>query len=336
MFTFEPVFKDYIWGGSAMLLFKGLSDVPDSQSGHSEYLSMQHKTIAESWELSHIDKNFSIVANGSMTGQTIDDLIINFGEHLLGKNVKKRFGHTFPLLIKFIDANDNLSIQVHPNDQLAQQRHQSFGKTEMWYVVKATPDAFLYSGFSQQIDADEYVRRIKDNRILDVLKKYSVKAGDVFFLPAGRIHAIGSGCFVAEIQQTSNITYRIYDYKRKDASGNERPLHTEWAKDAIDYTVYPDYKTHYNSIENEAVKLVQCPYFTTNLLNITLPIHRNYASLESFIIYICTRGRAILTDNKSNTLPIRQGQVVLIPANTNHLTLEPTEPATFLETYIDD
>lgn len=319
-FTFKPIFKEIIWGGTDILPYKGYP--PTSEK------------IGESWELSHVDNNFSIVANGELEGKTIDELIKEYGATLLGKKVLDQFGTTFPLLIKFIDARDNLSIQVHPDDKLAKERHHSFGKTEMWYVVKATPDAILYSGFSQQIDADEYVRRVENNTIMDVLKKYNVKTGDVFFLPAGRVHAIGSGCFIAEIQQTSNVTYRIYDYNRKDANGNERELHTELAKDAIDYTLYPDYKTQYTPTDNEATPLIQCKYFTTNLLKLNETKVRNFASLDSFVIYICMEGKAILKDNKGNELSIKQGQTVLIPADTEALSIEPEQASKLLETYI--
>ena len=321
MFIFKPIFKEIIWGGTDILPFKGLP--ADSRK------------IGESWELSHVEQNYSIVANGALAGKTIDELINEYGSQLLGAKVFNRFGHTFPLLIKFIDARDNLSIQVHPDDQLAQRRHQSFGKTEMWYVVKASSDAILYSGFSEAINADEYVRRVKDDSIMDVLKKYDVAAGDVFFLPAGRVHAIGSGCFIAEIQQTSNITYRIYDYNRKDTNGNKRELHTELAKDAIDYTTLPDYKTTYQNLENAPIPLSQCPYFTTNLLNLTHSIKRDFSSIDSFIIFICTRGKALLNDNKGNTLAVKQGQTILIPADTERLTIDPILPTTFLETYIE-
>ena len=320
MFTFKPIYKEMIWGGTDILPYKGFPE--------------DTRKIGESWELSHVEQNFSVVANGCKAGKTIDELIKEYGNLLLGDKVVKQFGHTFPLLIKFIDARDNLSIQVHPNDQLAKVRHQSFGKTEMWFVVKAAPNAFLYSGFSKQIDADEYVRRVENGSLMEVLQKYNVKAGDVFFLPAGRVHAIGSGCFIAEIQQTSNVTYRIYDYNRKDANGNERELHTEWAKDAIDYTVYPNYKTPYTAIENEATRLVQCPYFTTNLLHFTQAKKRDFASLDSFIVYICTEGKALLKDNKENTLPVQQGQTILIPANTEYLAIEPEQSAKFMETYL--
>ena len=226
-YLFQPILKEIIWGGTDIRPFKGMTPTQEK--------------IGESWELSHVDGDFSVVAYGADKGKTIDELIREYGESLLGAGVMKRFGTRFPLLIKFIDARDDLSIQVHPDDALAEKRHHSFGKTEMWYVIKATPDAALYCGFSQPIDVDEYVRRVEDNSIMEVLKRYNVTAGDVFFLPAGRVHAIGAGCFIAEIQQTSNITYRIYDYNRKGADGKGRELHTELAKDAIDYTFQSDY-----------------------------------------------------------------------------------------------
>ncbi|MDR2920585.1 MAG: class I mannose-6-phosphate isomerase [Tannerella sp.] len=319
-FVFKPILKEIIWGGTDIRPFKGL-EPSDAK-------------IGESWELSHVEGNYSIVANGSLEGKTIDELIESYGAKLLGKKVMDQFGKTFPLLIKFIDARDNLSIQVHPDDELAQKRHQSFGKTEMWYVVKAAPDAILYSGFSSQIDADEYVRRVADNTIMDVLQCYEVKEGDVFFLPAGRVHAIGAGCFIAEIQQTSNITYRIYDYNRKDANGNGRELHTELAKDAIDYTVSDDYRTHYQSKKDEPVELVQCKYFTTNLLDIDQPMNRDFSLIDSFVVYICMDGTASICDDKGNELTVHQGQTVLIPAEVQHVSINPSPEAKFMETYI--
>ena len=284
--TFEPILKSVIWGGSEICPFKGLKETRDG--------------IGESWELSHVEGNYSVVANGELAGKSLDELIKTYGPQLVGKQVMERFGTTFPLLIKFIDARDNLSIQVHPDDELAKKRHGSFGKTEMWYVIKASEKATLYSGFSQQIDADEYVRRVQDNTIMDVLKRYDVKAGDVFFLPAGRVHAIGAGCFIAEIQQTSNITYRIYDYNRKGADGKPRELHTELAKDAIDYTVYPDYRTPYVPEKNAQVSLAECRYFTTNLFNIDEVVERDFETLDSFVVYICMEGEASISDDKGN------------------------------------
>ena len=320
-FTFKPIFKEIIWGGTDILSYKNMP--ADSRK------------IGESWELSHVDDNFSVVANGSLAGKTIDEVIKEYGERLLGRKVFSRSGANFPLLIKFIDARDDLSIQVHPDDQLAKERHNSLGKTEMWYVVKATPDAALYSGFSQQIDAGEYVSRVADNSIMDVLQKYNVKAGDVFFLPAGRVHAIGAGCFIAEIQQTSNITYRIFDYNRKDAKGNERELHTELAKDAIDYTLYPDYRTQYTPAENEVTELAKCSYFTTNLLAVNEKISRDLSDVDSFVVYICMEGKSLLKDNKGNILQVQQGQTVLIPADTDNISIEPEHNSRFLETYIE-
>lgn len=319
-FIFKPILKEIIWGGTDIRPFKGLEP--------------SEAKIGESWELSNVEGNASVVANGELEGKTIDDLIDAYGEKLLGKKVMDQFGKVFPLLIKFIDARDNLSIQVHPDDELAQKRHQSFGKTEMWYVVKAAPEAILYSGFSKQIDADEYVRRVADNTIMDVLQCYKVKEGDVFFLPAGRVHAIGAGCFIAEIQQTSNITYRIYDYNRKDADGNGRELHTELAKDAIDYTVSNDYRTHYTAQKDEPVELAHCKYFTTNLLELDKLMKRDFSSIDSFVVYICMGGNAVISDDKGNELTVHQGQTVLIPAEAQSVSINPSPSAKFMETYI--
>lgn len=319
-YLFQPILKEIIWGGTDIRPFKGMTPTQEK--------------IGESWELSHVDGDFSVVTYGADKGKTIDELIREYGESLLGSEVMKRFGTRFPLLIKFIDARDDLSIQVHPDDVLAEKRHHSFGKTEMWYVIKATPDAALYCGFSQPIDADEYVRRVEDNSIMEVLKRYNVTAGDVFFLPAGRVHAIGAGCFIAEIQQTSNITYRIYDYNRKGADGKGRELHTELAKDAIDYTFQSDYRTHYTSQPGAAVELVQCPYFTTRLLETETPMMRDYATLDSFVVYICMAGSVELRDDNGNELTVSQGQTVLFPATTQSVTLKPAPQTKLLETYI--
>lgn len=319
-YLFQPILKEIIWGGTDIRPFKGMTPTQEK--------------IGESWELSHVDGDFSVVTYGADKGKTIDELIREYGESLLGAGVMKRFGTRFPLLIKFIDAWDDLSIQVHPDDVLAEKRHHSFGKTEMWYVIKATPDAALYCGFSQPIDADEYVRRVEDNSIMEVLKRYDVTAGDVFFLPAGRVHAIGAGCFIAEIQQTSNITYRIYDYNRKGADGKGRELHTELAKDAIDYTFQSDYRTHYTPQPGAAVELVQCPYFTTRLLETETPMMRDYATLDSFVVYICMAGSVELRDDNGNELTVSQGQTVLFPATTQSVTLKPAPQAKLLETYI--
>ena len=318
--TFKPILKSVIWGGSQICPFKGITPTEEG--------------VGESWELSHVDDNFSVVAEGELANKSLDELIKEYGKELVGGKVMERFGSRFPLLIKFIDARDNLSILGHPDDELAKVRHNSFGKTEMWYVIKADKGASLYSGFSQQIDKEEYVKRVENNTIMDVLKKYDVSEGDVFFLPAGRVHAIGAGCFIAEIQQTSNITYRIYDYNRKDKNGNTRELHTELAKDAIDYTLYPDYRTHYKAHTNATVNLADCKYFTTNLIELDTVMVRDFEELDSFVVYICMEGSATLRDSNGYEIRIHQGQTALIPANNKTVAIIPAPKAKFLEAYI--
>ena len=319
-FKFTPLLKSMIWGGNRIASYKGIA--------------VDRSDIGESWELSGVKGDESVVAEGEYAGMTLPELIGQLKGELVGHAVYERHGTEFPLLVKFIDARQDLSIQVHPNDVLARMRHGKNGKTEMWYVIKAEKGAGLYSGFSEQIDAEEYVKRVENNTIMDVLQRYDVNEGDVFFLPAGRVHAIGAGCFIAEIQQTSNITYRIYDYNRKDVNGNGRELHTELAKDAIDYTLYPDYRTHYKGHTNATVELADCKYFTTNLLDLDTIMVRNFSELDSFVVYICMAGKASIRDNKGNEIFVHQGQTVLIPADTEVITISPAPGAKFMETYI--
>ena len=319
-FKFEPLLRPMIWGGSDICKFKEITPL---EAG-----------IGESWEVSDFPDSMSVVANGELAGKSLHDLIVAHGSDLMGKHVYERFGNRFPLLVKFIDACNDLSIQVHPDDVLAKERHQSFGKTEMWYVVNAREGAGLYSGFSTPITPDEYVERVKKNTFMDVLTRYQVKAGDVFFLPAGRVHAIGSGLFVAEIQQTSDVTYRIYDYNRLDKEGNRRELHTELAKDAINYEVLPTYQTEYVHQENQAVDLVDCTYFHTNLLELNEPAERQLKALDSFVIYICVAGKGELKDAAGNLIEIRQGESVLVPAIDADLTIVPSGEMKLLEVYI--
>ena len=318
---FKPILKSVIWGGSDICRFKQIKPVQDG--------------IGESWEISGVPHSVSVIANGPLAGESLDQLLVRTKEQLVGKRNYDRFGDTFPLLIKFIDARDDLSIQVHPDDRLAKERHDSFGKTEMWYVIHAAPGAFLYSGFDQQITPDEYIQTIQDNTFTDKLKKHDVKKGDVFFLPAGRVHAIGAGCFIAEIQQTSDITYRIYDFDRRDAAGNPREFHTELAKEAIDFKLHSSYKTDYEQNKNHPVKLVSCPYFTTHLLEIDRQMERSYETLDSFVIYICMEGSCLLQDNKGNRVTLRQGETLLLPAGTASVTIQPGEVTRLLETFIE-
>lgn len=321
MYKFRPILKSLIWGGEKIAPYKGIDT--------------DMKAIGESWEISGVKGNESVVAGGVDDGMTIPELIARDKESLLGKKNFNRFGMEFPLLIKFIDARQDLSIQVHPDDTLAWERHQSKGKTEMWYVVDADNGARLRSGFAKQVTPDEYEKSIADNTITDLLKEYDIHKGDLFFLPAGRIHSIGAGAFIAEIQQTSNITYRIYDFNRLDDKGNPRELHTELSKDAIDYTVLPDYRTYYEACDNKRVPLVSCDYFTTSLLKLTEQYEMQLANLDSFVILICTAGNGTITDNKGNSAEIRQGESILIPADVEGLKIEVNEKLELLTSWID-
>ena len=309
---FNPIFKSMIWGGDKLRQYKTIDT--------------DQKNIGESWELSGVPGNESVVSNGEFAGRTITELIAEYGSDLLGRKVYETYGENFPLLIKFIDARDDLSIQVHPDDAMAQAVHgQPFGKTEMWYVVSADKDAHLMSGLSAEITPEEYVSRVEYNTITDVLCDYKVQSGDVFFLPAGRIHSIGKGCFIAEIQQTSDLTYRIYDFGRLGLDGNPRELHTELAKNAIDYSVSEDYRTAYAPVLNEDTPLVECEYFTTNLLDLTEQISVDVKSKDSFVILICLEGQGELKDSEGNAVSLKQGETVLVPASIESIHLYPTE-----------
>lgn len=306
---FKPILKSTIWGGERIIPYKQLVDT--------------QKQVGESWELSGVKGNESVIVNGKYAGLTLPDLIAQEGANLLGVKNYERFGQEFPLLIKFIDARQDLSIQVHPNDKLAWERHQSKGKTEMWYVVSADEGAHLRSGFAKQVTPAEYEASVNDDTITDLLTDYLIQPGDVFFLPAGRLHSIGAGAFIAEIQQTSDITYRIYDFKRRDANGNTRELHTELAKEAIDYTVESDYRTHYIARENQEVELVSCPYFTTSLYELTQEFTLDYSALDSFVVLICMSGQATFMTDSGDEVVMHQGETVLLPATAQWLRIRP-------------
>ena len=318
---FQNIFKSVVWGGEKIAPFKGVNT--------------QQKNIGESWELSGVKGNESVVAEGPLAGRTITSLAEEYKGALLGEKVYAATGTEFPLLIKFIDARDDLSIQVHPDDKLAAERHNgSKGKTEMWYVVQADEKAHLMSGLNKEITPEEYAAKVADNTITDVLHDYDVHDGDVFFLPAGRIHSIGSGCFIAEIQQTSDITYRIYDFGRLGLDGKPRELHTELSKAAIDYTVLPDYKTPYQSIKDQENELVSCKYFTTSLYELDKEVTKDMSGLDSFVIAICIEGSGSLTDSEANAVSLRQGETVLIPACSRSFTLRPEGSMKVLTSYI--
>lgn len=317
---FKTIFKDKIWGGEKIKTYLGKDFSPLPNCG-------------ETWEISGVKTDVSVIANGPLTGTSLADLLANEKEHLVGKKVYQHFGNEFPLLVKFIDANDDLSIQVHPNDELAKKRHNSFGKTEMWYVIQADKGASLISGFNQKLDKELYLKKFNEGKLNDILNKEEVQADDVFFLPAGRVHTIGKGLLIAEIQQTSDITYRIYDFDRVDDKGNKRELHTTEALDAIDYHYYEDIKTNYEQSKNKVIKLVECPYFTTNVLDYTKNTQRDYTSLDSFVIHVCLEGSYVLNYGIEE-LPVNMGDCILIPATTDKVEISTTKGFKILESYI--
>ena len=276
LFKFEPLLKQTIWGGNKIVAFK--------------HIQSDMENVGESWEVSGVPGDESVVANGECKGKTLNEVLAEMKQKLVGEENYKRFGDRFPLLIKFIDARQDLSIQVHPDDETAHRQGKAMGKTEMWYVMDSDEDASLKVGLKKKISPEEYARMVEDDTICDALGNYKVKSGDCFFIPAGRIHAICSGSFIAEIQQTSDVTYRIYDYKRKDKNGNYRELHTKEAAEAIDYTVLDDYRTEYTPVKNEATQLVSCPLFTTAVYDLTEPMTLDYSELDSFVILIALKG----------------------------------------------
>lgn len=315
---FKALLKQTIWGGDKIIPFKHLDD-------HLE-------NVGESWEISGVPGNETVVADGEYAGKKLNELVIEQKDKLVGKANYERFGDEFPLLIKFIDARQDLSIQVHPTDEIAKRQGKERGKTEMWYIMDSDKDAKLYSGLKKQITPEQYKAMVEDDTITDALAQHEVKEDDCFFLPAGRIHAIGTGCFLAEIQQTSDVTYRIYDFKRKDKDGNYRQLHTKEAAECINYTVEDDYRTHYEHKKNEGVTLVECPYFTTAVYDLDEPMTLDYSELDSFVILIGLKGEGTITDNEGNTVTISAGESILVPATTDTLKVEGT--IKMLETYV--
>ncbi|MBO6188390.1 MAG: class I mannose-6-phosphate isomerase [Prevotella sp.] len=280
----------------------------------------------ESWQISGVPGDETVT-----DGKSLNELVKEQKEQLVGKANYQRFGNEFPLLIKFIDAHQDLSIQVHPTDEIAHRQGKPRGKTEMWYVMDSEPTATLYNGLKMQITPEQYKAMVADDTICDALARYQVKAGDCFFIPAGRIHAIGAGCYLAEIQQTSDITYRIYDYGRRDKDGNLRQLHTREAAESIDYNVLPDYRQHYVPTKNEGQLLVECPYFNTAVYDLTEPMTIDYSELDSFVILIGLKGEGTLSvDGEEVTL--RGGESLLLPATVSEVSVEGT--LKFLETYV--
>ena len=317
MYKFEPLLKQTLWGGDKIIPFK--------------HLNTKMEQVGESWEISGVKDFETIVANGPDKGKSLNQLVSEMKDQLVGKENYERFGDEFPLLVKFIDAHQDLSIQVHPSDEVAHRQGKSHGKTEMWYALPSTPGAMLYNGLKQQITPEQYKQMVENDTITDALARYEVHEGDVFFIPAGRIHAIGAGCFVAEIQQTSDVTYRIYDFKRKDKNGNYRELHTQLAAESIDYTVLDNYRAEYEPLKNEGVQVATCPYFTTAVYDLTEPMTLDYSELDSFVILIAVKGEGRLICN-GEEMPFQMGDTVLFPATTNEVRVE--GEVKFLETYV--
>lgn len=305
-FKLLPYFKSTIWGGKKIPAFKGLS--------------VNCHNVGESWELSAVDGCESIVADGDDVGMTLSALVKKYGTALVGKSVYERYGGVFPLLIKFIDAGSDLSLQVHPDDKLAKERHNSFGKTEMWYIIAAEPEARIHTGLVREITPDEYDRRVGEGSLMDVVGSYSSRPGDVYFLPAGRLHAIGAGNFLVEVQQSSDITYRVDDYGRKDSNGKCRELHTQQAREAIDYHYYLDCKSEPCALSVESSRLVQCPYFDVKLEHVGGC--RNIQNPDdSFMGVVCLSGKGTIRVG-GVAEAVRQGDTVLVPADAQAFEAE--------------
>jgi mannose-6-phosphate isomerase len=315
---FNALLKSTLWGGDKIIPFKNLD--------------IQQENVGESWEISGVKDNETIVADGPYAGKKLNELVEELKGKLVGEDNYQRFGNEFPLLIKFIDARQDLSIQVHPTDEIAKMQGKERGKTEMWYLMDSDKDATLLCGLKKKITPEEYAQMVENDTIVDAIDRYEVKEGDCFFLPAGRIHAIGTGCFLAEIQQTSDVTYRIYDFKRKDKNGNYRQLHTKEAAECINYNVESNYRTDYTPVKNQGVSLVQCPYFNTAVYDLDEPMTIDYSELDSFVILIGVKGNATITDNEGNTFTLQAGESVLVPATTE--TLKVDGKIKFLETYV--
>ncbi|CAN5255250.1 class I mannose-6-phosphate isomerase [soil metagenome] len=316
---FHPILKEKIWGGEKLLNLLNKSAT--------------HKNTGESWEISGVSGDISIVANGIYKNKALNELQSELKEKLVGRKVFEKFGEEFPLLIKFIDAKTALSVQLHPNDDLAKTRHNSFGKTEMWYIMQADPGANIIIGFKDTVSKEKYLTSLKEDRVTELLNFEEVKNGDSFFIHTGNIHAIGAGVLLAEIQQTSDITYRIYDWDRKDELGNSRELHIDLALDAINFKRRDDFKLNYARSANQATNIATCKYFTTNFLPVEGNLIKDYSNIDSFIILMCVSGGAQISIDH-NSEPINMGQSILIPAITGEVSFK-CEKAEFLEIYID-
>jgi mannose-6-phosphate isomerase len=316
---FTPLFYYRIWGGDKLKTVLNKNYHEDS--------------IGESWEISDVEGCETIVANGDLKGHTLKELIKQFKGDFVGDQVYKKFKDNFPLLIKFIDSKTPLSIQVHPSNLLAKKRHNSFGKNEMWYIMDAEKEAELIVGFNKDVEKEKYIEHLNSSTLNEILNIEKIKKGDTFYIPTGRVHAIGAGVLLAEIQQTSDITYRIYDYDRIDIKTEQkRELHTDLALDAIDFKYYDNYKTKYENKENTSNKLVYSQYFRTNIINISSAIKKDYSNIDSFVIYMCVSG-SLSIEHKSNIYNLKTGETVLLPAVIKQVKIK-SKDAKVLEIFI--
>lgn len=319
---FQEILVPTIWGGDEIVKMKGAANSPAA--------------IGESWEISGVPGGETLVAEGELKGMTLTELIEKFGAELVGKENLKKYGTTFPLLIKFISAAQALSIQVHPDDAMANRMGHPYGKTEMWYLVNTAPGASLCSGFSHDFSAEAYTESLTDGTLTDHLAMHETHAGDCFFIPAGRIHSIGAGNFIVEIQQSSNDTFRVYDFDRTDAQGNKRELHVEQAREALNFKAEKEYRTHYTHQPDQPVELVTCPQFTTRLIEAEKGLQLDHSAIDSFVILIAYEGEAILTDAEGNAITLHAGQSVMFPASNSSIEIRPVSEGKFscLETYV--
>jgi len=318
---FKPIIKDKIWGGTRLKTMLNKNCKTDK--------------AGESWEISGFPGSVSRVKTGFLAGNSLEELIEVYMGDLVGDGVFEKFGTLFPLLIKFIDANDALSVQVHPDDEKARQYFGSYGKTEMWYIIEAEKEAEIIVGFNRPLDKATYQKHLEDKTLLSILNREKAVAGDVFFLPAGRIHAIGPGILLAEIQQTSDATLRIYDYERTDDRGKPRELHTEKALETIDFSTVANYRTQYKKHPDQPVNLARCNYFTVNYLELTREVEKDYISLDSFVILVCISGSFIIRYYGTEQEQAFPGDTVLLPAELKNVQLIPDQSARLLEVYIE-
>ncbi len=315
-FVFKPILKEKVWGGSKL---------------NELYQKEGNGSIGESWEISGIKNSVSVLSNGNLAGKSLNELLTQYKDRLVGKKVYETYGNTFPLLFKLIDAKEDLSVQLHPNDILAKKRHQSFGKNEMWYILETEEDSSLIVGFNSEMNESNYKSHLADNSLSNILNTEKVSQGDCYYIQTGTVHAIGGGIVLAEIQQTSDITYRLYDYNRPGLDGKPRELHTELALEAINFN-QRDAKQVYDSKINTPVEICSNPYFITNKLQLIKALKKDMSTIDSFVVYMCIEGNANIQSG-SDSIDIKKGETILIPASISEITIQ-TQSAAFLEVYV--